>query len=77
MAVATTGTPRVGVGGRGGSAVSAGVFADEDSAARGYDRLVSELRGPRAALNLPDNPFCVAAVQRHRERSAGREADAA
>jgi hypothetical protein len=56
---------RVTVGGRGGRVVSAGVFPDEVSAARGYDRLVRELRGPRAALNLPDNAFCIAAVERH------------
>jgi hypothetical protein len=68
---------RVGVGGRGGSAVSAGVFADEDSAARGYDRLVRELRGPRGALNLPDNPFCIAAVERHRALSMATEPKAA
>lgn len=68
---------RVGVGGRGGQVVSAGVFADEDSAARGYDRLVRELRGPRAALNLPDNPFCIAAVERHRALSMATEPKAA
>jgi hypothetical protein len=67
----------VGVGGHGGSAVSAGVFADEDSAAHGYDRLVRELRGPRAALNLPDNPFCIAAVERHRALSMATEPRAA
>jgi hypothetical protein len=67
---------RVGVGGRGGSVVSAGVHPNEDSAARAYDQLVRELRGPRAALNLPDNPYCVAAVERHR-RSAAPEAQAA
>jgi hypothetical protein len=64
---------RVGVGGRGGRVVSAGVFPDEVSAARGYDRLVRELRGPRAALNLPDNAFCIAAVERHRALSTAAE----
>jgi hypothetical protein len=68
---------RVGVGGRGGSAVSAGVFPDEDAAARGYDWLVRKLRGPRAALNLPDSPFCVAAVERHRALSIATESAAA
>ena len=67
----------VGVGGRRGSAVSAGVFPDEVSAAKGYDRLVQELRGPRAALNLPDSPFCIAAVRRHRALSMASEAEAA
>jgi hypothetical protein len=63
----------VGIGGRGGRVVSAGVFPDEISAARGYDRLVGELRGSHAALNLPDNPFCVAAVARHRALSTAAE----
>jgi hypothetical protein len=67
----------VGVGGRRGSAVSAGVFPDEVSAAKGYDRLVQELRGPRAALNLPDSPFCIAAVRRHRALSMASEPEAA
>jgi hypothetical protein len=61
---------RVGVGGRGGKVVSAGVHPDEDAAARDYDRLVRELRGPRSALNLPDNPYCAAAVERHRQSPA-------
>jgi hypothetical protein len=68
---------RVGVGGRGGRVVSAGVFADEESAARGYDRLVRELRGPGAALNLPDNPFCIAAMERHRASAMGTQREAA
>lgn len=68
---------QVGVGGRGGSAVSAGVFPDEDSAARAYDRLVRELRGPLAALNLPDNPFCIAATERHRALSRAAAPEAA
>jgi hypothetical protein len=67
----------VGVGGPGGSAVSAGVFPDEVSAARGYDRLVRELRGPMAALNLPDNAFCIAAVERHRALSVASALEAA
>jgi hypothetical protein len=67
----------VGVGGRRGSAVSAGVFPDEVSAARGYDRLVRELRGPMAALNLPDSPFCIAAVRRHRALPMASEPEAA
>jgi hypothetical protein len=46
------------------------VHPDEDAAARAYDRLVLELRGPRAALNLPDNPYCAAAVERHRQLAA-------
>jgi hypothetical protein len=48
----------VGLGGRGGRVVSAGVYDDEVAAARAYDRLVRELRGPREPLNLPDSPFC-------------------
>jgi hypothetical protein len=49
---------RVGVGGRGGRVISCGAFDDEVSAARAYDMRVWELRGPHAALNLPDSPFC-------------------
>jgi DNA-binding CsgD family transcriptional regulator len=49
---------RISVGGRGGQVVSCGVFDDEISAARAYDRKACDLRGPRAALNLPDSQFC-------------------
>jgi hypothetical protein len=49
---------RVHVGGRRGRVVSAGMYDDEISAARAYDRLVAELVGPEAPLNRPNGAFC-------------------
>jgi AP2 domain len=50
---------KVGVGGPGGRRiVSAGVYDEEVSAARAYDRLVRKLLGRSAPVNLPESRFC-------------------
>lgn len=68
----------VGLGGRGGRVVSAGVYDDEVATARGHDRLARELRGPREPLNLPDSPFCEPATLSGRvARDAAPDCEAA